>query len=63
MIILRVLGILCTISVIAGIGLYLFTNDIRYLKLSWRIFLFAIVVALIFFGLMALERLTVITPL
>ncbi|MCL2021351.1 MAG: hypothetical protein FWG81_04465 [Betaproteobacteria bacterium] len=45
--------------IIIGLGFfaYALTNDRRYLRLSWRLLKAALVFALIFFGLLFLERL------
>ncbi|HJW27119.1 MAG TPA: hypothetical protein VJ576_19670 [Rhodocyclaceae bacterium] len=60
MYVLRLLAVILVIAIGAGIVLSLFTGDRRYLALSWRLFRYGIVFALLVFALMALERVAVI---
>lgn len=60
MYVLRLLAVILVIAIGAGIALSLFTGDRRYLALSWRLFRYGIVFALLVFALMALERVAVI---
>lgn len=57
---LRLLAVLTMISVAAGVVVFLFTRDARYLQISWRLFRYALIVALLVFALMILERVAVI---
>lgn len=57
---LRLLGVLTLIAVAAGVLSYLLTRDPRYLRLSWRLFRYALVIALLVFALLILERVAVI---
>ncbi len=60
MLLLRIVGLLAVIAIGAGILAYLFTQDRRYLALSWRIAKYAILFALILFALLLFERLVVL---
>ena len=57
---LRLLAVLTVISVAVGVGAYLLTRDARYLQFSWRLFRYALIVALLIFGLLILERVAII---
>ena len=57
---LRLLAILTLISVVAGFVAYLLTRNPRYLAFSWRVFRYALIVALLLFALLILERVAVI---
>jgi len=57
---LRIVGILAAIAIGAGIVIFLFTGQKRYLAFSWRIAKYALIFALILFALLAFERLLVI---
>ncbi len=57
---LRLLAILAAITIIAGVGVFFLTRDARYLRFSWRVFRYAVFVALLLFALLILERLIVI---
>lgn len=57
---LRVLAVLLVIAIGVGLLLFAFTRDRRYLQLSWRLFRYGIVFALILFALLILERVAVI---
>jgi hypothetical protein len=58
---LRLLGVLVGIGIGASVFAYFFTRDPRYLALAWRLFRYALIVALVFFALLILER--VLVPL
>ncbi|MBK8116955.1 MAG: hypothetical protein IPK44_21800 [Candidatus Accumulibacter sp.] len=57
---LRLLAVLTMISVAVGVVVFLFTRDTRYLQISWRVFRYALIVALLVFALMILERVAII---
>jgi hypothetical protein len=57
MLILRILGALLVVTVGASAAVYLVTKDRRWLRFSWQILKFGFVILLIFFALIALERL------
>lgn len=57
---LRLLAILSVIAIGVGIGAFLFTRDRRYLSFAWQVFRFTLIVALLVFALMILERVAVI---
>jgi hypothetical protein len=57
---LRLLAVLTMISVAVGVVVFLFTRDTRYLQISWRLFRYALIVALLVFALMILERVAII---
>ena len=60
MFILRLLGVLVVIAVAAGIVAYLLTRNTRWLRFSWQVFRFALIIALLVFALLILERTAVI---
>lgn len=60
MLILRFLAVVVVIAVIGGVVAYLFTGDRKYVLFSWRLFRYALVVALLVFALLILERVAVI---
>jgi hypothetical protein len=57
---LRILGILVALATLAGLALYLFTRDRRYLRFAFRVFKVAVIFALFLFGLLLLERLVIL---
>lgn len=57
MLLLRLLGILVLLGVGAAVALFLLTRNARYLDWAWRIFRYALMVALLIFALLLLERL------
>ncbi|MBA4093428.1 MAG: hypothetical protein C0489_05010 [Candidatus Accumulibacter sp.] len=57
---LRLLAVLTVIAVAGGVAAFLLTRDQRYLAFSWRLFRYALFVALGVFALMILERVAVI---
>ena len=62
MLILRLLALLVAIAIAIAVGIvaYLVTGNRNYLRFSVRLFKYSLLIALIFLGLMALERLIVI---
>lgn len=60
MLLLRLAAILVVIAIAAGVVMYLVTGNRKYLQQAFRIFKYALIVSLVFLGLMALERLIVI---
>ena len=57
---LRLLAVLTVISVAVGVVAYLLARDSRYLRFSWRLFRYALIVALLVFALLILERVAII---
>jgi len=57
---LRLLAVLTGIAIAGGVLAFLFTRDRRYLQFSWHLFCFSLIVALLIFVLMILERIAVI---
>lgn len=57
---LRLLAVLTVISVVVGVALFLLTRDQRYLQFAWRLFRYALIVALLVFALLIFERMAVI---
>jgi len=57
---LRLLAVLTVIAVAVGVGAFLLTRDSRYLRFSWRLFRYALIVALMVFALLILERVAII---
>ena len=60
MFVLRLLGLLTLIAVGAGVAAYALTRNPKYLNFSWRVFRYAVVVALLVFALLILERVAII---
>jgi hypothetical protein len=56
MLALRIAGILVLLVTLGGAVLYLLTRDKRYLSFAFRVFKYALIVALLVFGLLILER-------
>lgn len=56
MLALRLLLILAALLIVLSGGLYLFTRDARYLRFSWQIVRFVVVMLLVFGVLFVLER-------
>ena len=61
MLLLRLLAVLVGIGIGASVFAYFFTREPRYLALAWKLFRWALVMALVFFALLILER--VLVPL
>lgn len=57
---LRLLAVIIVIAIGAGVIVYAFTGNRRYLAFSWRLFRYGIVFALLIFALMFIERLAII---
>ena len=60
MLVLRILGALLVIVTGVSAALYLVTKDRRWLRFSWQIVKVGFIILLIFFALLALERLAII---
>jgi hypothetical protein len=60
MLALRIVGILVLLATLAGVVLYFFTRDRRYLRFAFQLFKYAVIFALFLFGLLILERLIVL---
>jgi len=56
MLALRITGIPAVLVVAGGVVLYLLTRDRKYLGFAFRVFKYALVFALLVFGLLILER-------
>ena len=57
---LRLLAVLTGLSVAVGVAAFLLTRNAKYLQFSWRLFRYALIVALVVFALLILERVAVI---
>ena len=57
---LRLLAVLTLLSVAGGVVAFLLTRNQKYLLFSWRLFRYAIFIALLVFALLILERVAVI---
>ena len=57
---LRLLAVLTVISVAGGVVAFLLTRNNKFLSFSWRVFRYALIVALLVFALLILERVAVI---
>jgi len=57
---LRLLAAILVVAIGAGLLIYALTGNRYYLSLSWRLFRYGIVFALLIFALMFIERLAVI---
>ncbi|HKB63826.1 MAG TPA: hypothetical protein VKD03_13215 [Burkholderiales bacterium] len=53
---LRIAAILAVLATAAGIILYLLTHDRKHLRLAFQVFKYALIFALLVFGLLVLER-------
>lgn len=60
MLILRLLAVVVVLAVAGGVIAYLLTRNPKYLSFSWRVFRYSLIVALLVFALMVLERVAVI---
>lgn len=60
MFLLRILAILTVIAVGVGVVAYLATSNPKYIRFSWRVFRYALMLALLIFALLVLERVAVI---
>lgn len=57
---LRLLAVLTAITVVAGVVMFLVTGDRRYVQFAWRLFRYSLIVALLVFALLIIERVAVI---
>ena len=57
---LRLLAAILVVAIGAGLLVYALTGKRSYLALSWRLFRYGVVFALVLFALMFIERLAVI---
>ena len=57
---LRLLAVLTLLLVGGGVAAYLLTGNFRYVRFSWRVFRYAVMLALLVFALLILERVAVI---
>ena len=62
MLLLRILIPLTVIAIIAGLFAYALTRERRYLTFALRILKIAMVIVLLVFGLLFLERLVFVSP-
>jgi len=60
MLLLRIAAILAVLVTAAGLVLFLFTRDRRYLRFALRVLTCSLLVALLIFGLLILERVVVL---
>ena len=60
MLLLRIAAILAVLVTAAGLVLFLVTRDRRYLRFAVRVLVGALLVALLVFGLLILERVVVL---
>lgn len=56
MLALRIAGILVVLVTAGGAILYLLTSDKKYLRFAFNVFKYALIFALLVFGLLILER-------
>jgi hypothetical protein len=56
MLALRIAGILVVLLVVGAIVAYFLTRDRRYLRFGFQVFKYALIFALLVFGLLILER-------
>jgi len=56
MLALRIAGVLVVIVTVAGFVLFLLTRDRKYLRFAFQVFKYAVIFALLVFGLLILER-------
>jgi hypothetical protein len=57
---LRIAAILAVLGTAAGIILFLLTRDRKYLRFGFQVFKYALIFALLVFGLLMLERVIVL---
>ena len=57
---MRLLAVLTLIAVGGGVAAYLLTQNPKYIQFSWRVVRYSLIVALLFFALLILERVAVI---
>jgi hypothetical protein len=58
--VLRLAAILVVLATAAGIVLYFATRDRKYLRFAFQVFKYALIFALLVFGLLVLERVIVL---
>lgn len=56
MLALRLLLVLAALLIVLSGGLYIFTREVRYLRFTWQVARFVVVVLLVFGVLFLLER-------
>lgn len=56
MLALRIAGILVVLVTVGGFVAYLLTRDRKYLRFAFQVFKYALIFALLVFGLLILER-------
>jgi len=56
MLALRIAGVLVVMVTVAGFVLFLLTRDRKYLRFAFQVFKYAVISALLVFGLLILER-------
>lgn len=56
MLALRLLLVLAALLIVLSGGLYIFTREVRYLRFTWQVARFVVVVVLVFGVLFLLER-------
>jgi len=57
---LRLLAVILVVAIGASLVAYMVTGNRSYLTLSWRLFRYGIIFALLVFGLLIIERVAVI---
>ncbi len=60
MLVLRIAAILAVLTTAAGVILFFLTRDRKYLRFSFQVFKYALIFALLVFGLLILERVIVL---
>ena len=60
MLILRIIAILSVIAIAGGFLVFVMTGQRRYLAFFWSLLKYSVIVALILFALMGVERLLVV---
>lgn len=58
--VLRLLAVLTLLSVAGSVVAFLLTRNRQYLQFAWRLFRYAVFIALLVFALLILERVAVI---
>ena len=57
---LRLLAVLTLLIVAGGVVAYALTKNPKHVQFSWRVVRYALIVALLFFALLILERVAII---
>ncbi len=60
MLLLRFAAVLAVLVTVGGLVLFLVTGDRRYLRFALRVLTYSLLVALLVFGLLVLERVVVL---